>query len=413
MRKQLKELPNGCSRTEVYISPKNYKTIRSKSQMPKYWFVECRFFDPKFSEKYPNGFQYRRKFTATDPKESKLYAEVYKEEMEKALDELFYNPITKEFAADKSRKLHPGLLFFDAIKMANEKISPGYKSKNHGVQVRWMLSRIKEHLYISRLFEVRISDVRTWHIKNLLDIMDLTPSVYNRFRSYLMRLFTELVQYGCVEHNFIRDISKQQEIPKVRAVMSPEKFDAVFKYLEIRWPNLFRYAIIFHYSGARSTELMKLKAKDVDLAKREFQITIIKGHQNSRVKKAIIPSALPYWESLMSEVKDGEEFLFSRYQKPGKIEVDARTITVKWRKYIKNCKEIKDANGNIIEVTEDFYSLKHLFLDKLDKLQHEAKIIDINLAQGAASHTSSRTTSIYTVGSKDRAIETLKRINIK
>ncbi|KMQ67090.1 hypothetical protein ACM39_14975 [Chryseobacterium sp. FH2] len=68
-----------------------------------------------------------------------------------------------------------------------------------------------------------------------------------------------------------------------------------------------------------------------------------------------------------------------------------------------------------IKVTEDFYSWKHLFLDKLDKFQNslEAPIIPINLAQGMASHLSPETTKKYTIGKSDRNKEYLKKISIK
>lgn len=52
---------NGCSRTSVFISPKNYKSLKSKKDLEKDWFVECKFYDPEFQEKYPNGFQFRRR----------------------------------------------------------------------------------------------------------------------------------------------------------------------------------------------------------------------------------------------------------------------------------------------------------------------------------------------------------------
>ena len=53
-RKIRTELRNGCSRTEVYFSPENYRKLRNNSDLQKDWFVECRFHDPKFKDKYPN-----------------------------------------------------------------------------------------------------------------------------------------------------------------------------------------------------------------------------------------------------------------------------------------------------------------------------------------------------------------------
>ena len=400
MRKKLKQLPNGCSRTEVFISPKNYKSIKTKAQLPKYWFVECRFFDPNFSDKYPHGFQYRKKFSGSTIPELKTAAEIYKEEMEKNLDALNFNPITKGFMNERNSDLHPNLFFVDALEKTYRKLEPSYKTEHHKKQVRCMIKRIKRVQYIARVEFVMISEIRTWHIKNLLDALNLTNSVYNKFRTYLMGLFKELVQYGCVDTNYIRDISKREEIAKVRKILTPEKFDLVFDYLKENHPEFFRYAVIFHYSGARSSEMMRLKRHDVDFENKEFRVTVMKGRRQRIETKAIIPAAVPFWESLLDESIYEDEFLFSQFQCPGDTEINPRAITQKWNRHVKK----------VLDIEEDFYSLKHLFLEKLDQMQGEAPVI--NIAQGAAGHTSNRTTGIYTVGRKNRALEQLKKVNI-
>lgn len=407
-----KNLSNGCFRTEVFISPKNYKSIRSKSQLPKYWFVECRFFDPFFTEKYPDGYQYRKKFSGTSIQELKATAEIYKEEMEYNLDVLNYNPLSKVYMNERVYTLHPGLYFIDAIEKAHDKLKSKYKTEHHKKQVRCMIARIKNAQYYARLDVVKISEIRTWHIKNLLDVMNLTDSVYNKFRTYLMGLFKELVEYGCVDSNYIRDISKREEKATIRKILTPEKFEIVFNYLRENHPDFFRYAAIFHYSGARSSELMRLKRNEIDLENREFRVLVMKGKKQSWETKAIIPAALPYWESLLSECKSENYFIFSRNQKPGPIQVGPRAITLKWKRHVKKSKEIKNSDGIVVEIDEDFYSLKHLFLEKLDRLQHETQALEINLAQGAASHKSNRTTGIYTGGRKNRAVQTLKNLRI-
>lgn len=400
MRKKLKELPNGCSRTEVFVSPKNYKSIRSKAQLPKYWFVECRFFDPLFSEKYPNGYQYRKKFSGGSILELKTAADIYKDEMEQTLDVLKLNPLTKIYMNDRSCDLNPGLYFVDALEKTHQKLETVYKTQHHRKQVRCMIERIKKVQYTTRIDMVTIGEIRTWHIKNLLDALQLTNSVYNKFRTYLMALFKELGQYGCVQFNYVRDISKREENAKVRKILNPEKFELVFKHLKENHPEFFRYAAIFHYSGARSSELMRLKRYDVDFENKEFRVLVMKGKKQHTETKAIIPAAVPFWESLLDESIYEDEFVFSQFQCPGDVQVNPRAITQKWNRHIKK----------VLDIEEDFYSLKHLFLDKLDKMQGEAPII--NIAQGAAGHTTNRTTGIYAVGRKSRAVEHLKKLNI-
>lgn len=69
-----------------------------------------------------------------------------------------------------------------------------------------------------------------------------------------------------------------------------------------------------------------------------------------------------------------------------------------------------------IKVDLNFYTWKHLFLDKLDEIQNNpelAPIVPINLAQGMASHLSPETTGKYTLGKNERHNEYLKKIDLK
>lgn len=61
-----------------------------------------------------------------------------------------------------------------------------------------------------------------------------------------------------------------------------------------------------------------------------------------------------------------------------------------------------------LDVTADFYALKHLFLDELDK----ASDINLNLSKGMASHETNVTEKVYLVGRNNRKNEALKKINI-
>jgi len=71
--------------------------------------------------------------------------------------------------------------------------------------------------------------------------------------------------------------------------------------------------------------------------------------------------------------------------------------------------------GIVIKVTEDFYALKHLFLDKLDEAKSDglAPILNINLAKTAASHKTEAITKVYTVGKNKRENEALKHVKLR
>lgn len=404
------KLKNGCSRTQVFISPKNYKTLKDKNHLSKQWFVECRFYDPRFSDRYPNGFAFRMRFTsAKNITEKKKIAEIYKKEMEHLLDVLHYNPITRVFNSADPSKLSPDMQLINAFNIIRSKMQV---SAHHDKQIRCCIARIEKVLPYLGYDTLSVSDYKIWHIKNILDELNLTNSVYNKFRGYLKRLFAELIEYGCAFQNPCNDISKRKQTINIREVFDEEKFNIVFDYLKHNHYEFYRYAMIFYYSGARSSELLRVRKSDVNIEKQEYKALIKKGNQYVWEIKVIIPQALRYWKEILSECKTEEDYLFTRKQLPSLTPIKSCAITRQWARLVKNNPNIKNKKGKSIKITEDFYALKHLFLDKLDELYSESPIIDTNFAQLMASHRSNRTTSIYTIGRKKRINEYLKTIKI-
>lgn len=410
MRKLLINLVNGCSRTEVFISPKKYHTF-TKSNFVKNWFVECRFHDPAFIEKYPEGFQYRKKFSGDNLLDLKMISKIFKEEMEKMLDEKNYNPITKNYMTNRIGILHPYMPFVEALEKSLEKLKLGY-SKSHAYEVDRCVKhvkKIKDQLGFETLL---INEVRTWHIKNILESQNLTDSVYNKSRSYLMGLFSELIEYGCCDYNPVRDISRKLIVKNIRKVITDDKLKHVFYHLRDKHYTFFRYGKIFFYSGGRTAELFRVQKKHVDLENQEYQVLIKKGKQYVWEKKIINLDAIHYWREILDLCKTDEDYLFSNKLCPGKNSIDPKQISRRWNKHVKNSKEIKDEDGKVIIITEDFYSLKHLFLDKIEEQIHVPIIPIAGAAQRMANHKSPETTGIYTTGKSNRKNEDLKTLRV-
>lgn len=259
----MKELKNNCHRTEIFISPKNYKQLRKKEDLQKQWSVECRFFDPIFSSKYPKGFQYRIRMNSFDTiAERKIAVETIKEEMEKKLDLHHYNPITKTYMTSNSEELNPNLFIEEALSIARTKLNG---SEYHLNRIKADLIRIGKSIQSLGYDTLLIKDVKIWHIKNILENMGLTPSAFNKVRQYMLSLFKELIQYGCIEYNPVRDIEKKVEVAKLREILPDEKFRVLFKYLKENHYEFYRYAMIFYYSGARSAELLRVQRKHINI----------------------------------------------------------------------------------------------------------------------------------------------------
>lgn len=118
--------------------------------------------------------------------------------------------------------------FASAMEIARQKISA---SEKHLKQVRIAITRFNKGLGYMEYSYINISDVKIWHIKNTLDHLNLTPSYYNKFRQYLSDIFKLLIEYGCIDHNPVRDISKRKIEKKIREVITDEQLKYIVPYL--------------------------------------------------------------------------------------------------------------------------------------------------------------------------------------
>lgn len=416
----------GCYATNPWASPKNWKTISESTGLKKEWYVMCKFFDPEFAEKYPNGFQYKKKLNRLNSIRERREAVAFLLEEMKQVLQNGYNPITKKFMLPQEETevvLSSRTSTADAVEKAWQMILDDDQLQKSNVkkpfnEVRIAKNRFIKGLKVLRLDSVPIGEISQMQIKETLRHLQLPNASYNKFLYYMAKIWTELFECGVVETNPFKLYKKKKTIKTIREVFEDDgKFEALKEYLKTHHYFLYRYTMIFHMSGARSTELMGLRRCDVDLENQEYTVLIKKGIRYEETKKVIIKSALPYWKELISECKTETDYLFSYEFRPGQTKIAARRVTNKWSKFVK--KRIAYNNGKIEMIdktkkqdlfTEDFYSLKHLFLDRLD-----AELGDglNNVSQKMASHKSPTITNkAYLVGRKKRELEKLKKITL-
>ena len=79
-----------------------------------------------------------------------------------------------------------------------------------------------------------------------LDANDnLSVHRFNKYRSYLMILFKELLELEIIEINPIRDLSKRKTIKKLRELLSDKEGERIDKYLKLNFYTFWRFMIIF------------------------------------------------------------------------------------------------------------------------------------------------------------------------
>ena len=396
----MKSLPYDCSCTDAWVSPKNWKTITGKKALTINWYVQCVFYDPLFKEKYPKGFPFRKKLNKFKTVEQrKAAAEFYIDEISKLFEVKGYNPITKKYMIPETKPaqgtLHPKLNFTEALKIAYPLLTVSDGVKKEIKRIIAKMEKLANELKI----EFPICEIHSGHIRDLLDPLDLTPNEYNKFLTHLSIVLSDLVERRIVFHNPIKDIRKKKTIKKIRETLEVSELQKIFKILKNNYYTFFRYGMIFFHSGARTAELFRVQKKHVNLAKQEYKITIRKGNAYREVIKVILPNALPFWTEIINECTNDDDFLFTRNLQPSLIPTQPYQITKRWKRLVKDK----------LDVTADFYALKHLFLDELDK----ASEAHSNLSKNMASHTTNITETVYLVGREKRKNEALKNINIR
>ena len=394
-----KSLLFDCSYTEVWVHPKNWKTLTSKKSLELNWYVECKFTDPLFIEKYPKGFPFRKKLNKfRSLEERKAAIQLLLIQIPKLFEEKGWNPITKKYMLPEAKPvpgtLHPRLNFIEALEIAYLKLSV-----SAGVikELRRIISKIKKSAADQRI-DFQICEIHSGHVRDLLDHINLTPNEYNKYLTHLSIVLSDLVEKRMVFHNPIKDIRKKKTVKKIRETLEVDELNKIFKILKQDNYTFFRYGMIFFHSGARSAELFRVQKKDVNLAKQEYKITILKGSVSKEVIKVILPNAVPFWTEVVNECTTEDDFLFTRNLQPSLIATQPYQITKRWKRLVKDK----------YNVTADFYALKHLFLDELDKATSESSM----LSKGMASHETDVTEKVYLIGRNSRKNEALKNIKI-
>lgn len=395
------QLPNGCSCSDPSVHPKNWKKCKT-SAIEKKWYIQYYFHDPEFSEKHKYGKLIIIKagvnrFKTLSERRSAISA-LLEDELQRLHSG--YNPITNITLGemDFDYEIDPNTSAIKAIEKACNRIE-GAKSTLSD------LKTVKKHFTTSlrqlRIDSTPIKDLKRRHVKVALEHLSKTRNYtngrYNKVRSYVMMIFAELVDLEAMEVNPVREIKKAKTLKKLKVILTEKERKKVFSYLKEYNYEFWRFCQIFFHSGARISELMAVQKKNVDIFNLEFHITVKKGRKYEEVVKPINTRIRHLWLELLNDASMND-FLFSDGLIPGTSAISERQITRRWKRHVKDK----------LNITADFYSLKHLHTDLI------AESIDINMASAVNGHKSNQMAlQHYAVNHEKRLLESMKKINVK
>lgn len=378
------QLQNGCSHSKLSVNPSNWNTKKAKIGIN--WFINYRFYDSRFPKPKQIKIQGMNSFKSLTERQKETVRLI--EEECKALQNGF-NP----FSNSNNPSLD-SLSFIDALNLAFNKVSVAEVTKR---DIKSAMNKFEISINKLGWMQLPIAEVSRKHIRQILDMSSNTDDRFNKNRSYLMILISVMCELELVAFNFVRDIKKRKVVKYIRQVLSYDERIIVNDYLLSEYPEFHRFLHIFFHSGARISELMRLKVSDVDLTNKRFKMVIKKGSCYKEVWRTIKDIAMPFWEKQM-QVTFINQFVFSKGLVPGDIEIDPSQINKRWYRMVKKT----------LGITADFYSLKHL---------HTTEVVELLGTQEAAKHNGHTSTAmvskVYDVRRKERESNNLANLDNK
>jgi integrase len=398
-------LLNGCYVSAFTVFPANWNESGADASLE--WRINYRFYDPAFKDhpqikgvKAIKVMGMNEYTTLTDKRE--ITAKLLALEKDQIINK-GYNPITETYMKEEGPEeeldyiIHPTTPIIQALREAYKRLSVVSSTAQ---DIRSVINGLEAASAQLRYDNIEIGKVKRRTIIRLLDQCEKTnpkwsANRFNKYRAYLLMLFTELVSIEAIEYNPITDIKlKKGHVKEKREVLTEDERKKVDLHLRAGNYRFWLFLQVFFHSGGRETELMNLKGKDVNLDKQEINVLIKKGKQYRIESKPMKSIAVQYWQQALVNCGP-DDYVFSEGLQPGTRKIRTDQITRRWKRHVKDK----------LEITKDFYALKHLNSDEVDAqlgLQAAAKL---------NSHRDTDITKIYTVSHDDRLKQAVKNIS--
>lgn len=416
----MKSLHNGCSRSEISVTPTNWNT--AKASIKKKWRIHYRFYDPAFKnnpELWGKQILLRGMNKFKDLAQRQAATRILLEKENDLLDNRGYNPVTNTYCynIEQIEEINPTTSFIEALWKAHAMLKGVHdmlidiKSAIKGIALA--AGKLYDTSHQKPYSALKISQVSRKHLIYIFkqcakDNTRFSANRQNKYRAYLLMLFKELLKVEAVDSNPVTDIPIEKAgTRKLRQVLTGTERMIIDTNLRAWDYTFWRYMRIFFRSGSRTTEMLSLKNDgSVNLEAQEFRITVKKGKSYMEQIRPIPDDILPLWVEVMEQCRPGQ-YLFSRGFLPGQSKIRRDNVSDRWKKYVKDDPVEGDPVGHGLGIKKDFYSLKHLNTDKIDEQ------LDIEHAAATDGHTTIATTQKhYAVNHLKRKIERLKKTSV-
>lgn len=369
--------------------------------MRENWYIWYRFYDPTFSTEKSKGVKKIiikagiNEYLDREDRQAAIRTLVANELKE--LEVLGWNPFTRRHMKEPEPTVYriaPDVPWTEAIDAVRQYMKLAASTASDLLYTVRAIRKAAERL---RIEDVPVSQVKRLQIKRTLEQAQASSRsksnhVYNKHRTHLYMLFSQLIEEECCEHNPVASIRKLivEQKDEGREELTEAQRTAIDNYLGARHPRYQTFFRIFFKSGSRFAEMVKVQGKHVNLEKQEFKVWVRKGRQNKLDTRVIADSVLPEWRAAMKGCRP-EQYVFGTNRQdilPSDKPRTALSLTRFWGRNIKNCTAL-DEFPEMAGITADAYSLKHSNSNEV------ADAAGVALAALAAGHTSTSTTLKY------------------
>jgi integrase len=376
--------------------------------MNKDWFVYYTFYDPE----YPKGIRRQIRgginYFKTAKERKEMAQQLMSYEMEKLMEG--FNPFKREIIIPVNADVTPDTPFITALQICFKKIKA---VKGTLVDIQSVIKGTTESAAKLGIDKMPVKNVSRKYFKMIfeqckIDNPKFSDNRQNVYRKWLKKLYDELIEMEAVEVNPLVFIRKEKTVRKKRVMPTDEQRIEISNYLRKNFYNFWRAVQIFYASGARETELMNVKIKDVDLNRQECKYLVLKRKNEHEVTRPVSDAVLYLWEELIKGA-DEEDYLFSYDLKPGPKKLSTEALSKRWLRHVKGKAKSRSKYGKVlknpIEFNIDLYALKYLntteIMDILDNAKEVAKL--------TAHTTEAMIVKIYDTKNKQRKDDKIKK----
>lgn len=348
----MKLLQNNCRCGRVSVHPVDWNK-GGKKLMQLDWYIKFRFYDDdrkKTKQVILRGFNLLEKIE--DRREA---VKTRLKEIEEDLEVNGWNPITgktvKPILNPENKEINKWAPFIDALRYGAKQMKVSADTmKKETLFVIGQLETAAEELGYTK---IGIWEISLKHLYTCCERASYKGSVFsgnkfNRNKKVLTQVYRKLVMLEVAAFNYplslerARGEAKKKTLPIDKPVR--KKIDDYLRSNNIR---MWLFVRIFFHSGARATEMLRVKVKDVDLRRQTVTYLVLKGDHEEYKDRPILDIALPFWKQAIED-GDIEDYVFGSEMSLSPLPYKKSALKTRWQRMCK-----------AIGINIGMYRLKH------------------------------------------------------